>query len=380
MSRYLIKLIPGDTFFFSQENKYRKKRNGKIESDYYQRSAFFPQQTTVLGALRYTLLQKENQIPITNTGKAEELIGKLSFRIQENELKFGKIGKLSPGFIMNKSGKIYVKNPADLILDENEAKYLTKSDSLINSSIGDIPYFDNYQEKAGLSNFLYHSKKDFLPLEYDENEAPNGVFVPLEKIGITKNIRDKQGKRIDGKNSKAPEEGFYKQIFYRFNNNEYCFAFYANIDNDKLDGEKEYIVMGAERNPFIISFEKADENINLEQSIDFDSVNAPKIVLLSDAYIPDYNTGDFLFVISSNKTFRFLQTQVSDEKGYYSSDPLKKIKRARSDKFTLIEKGSVFYFSDDDKLQKFENKLKGENNGKVKNFFNIGYNHYKTIK
>ena len=54
MNKYLIKLKPLDTFFFGQENKYRKKLKDKeivTEADYFQKSAYFPQQTTLLGML-----------------------------------------------------------------------------------------------------------------------------------------------------------------------------------------------------------------------------------------------------------------------------------------------------------------------------------------
>ncbi|MCD4734595.1 MAG: hypothetical protein K8R53_01000, partial [Bacteroidales bacterium] len=82
MSKYLIKLSPVDTYFFGQENKYRKKhKEGKKETvaDYYQASLLFPQQTSILGLLRYYILQQNKQIPVKDKAFAEKLVGRQSF-------------------------------------------------------------------------------------------------------------------------------------------------------------------------------------------------------------------------------------------------------------------------------------------------------------
>ena len=75
MYTYLIKLTPLDKFFFGQ-----KKTFGDDNANYFVYSSHFPQQTTLLGLLRYQLLQiagedvfKDNKIQDTN--KAAKLIG-----------------------------------------------------------------------------------------------------------------------------------------------------------------------------------------------------------------------------------------------------------------------------------------------------------------
>lgn len=52
MATYLIKLTPLDKFFFGQ-----KKTFGDDNVNYVVYSSFFPQQTALLGLLRYQVLQ-----------------------------------------------------------------------------------------------------------------------------------------------------------------------------------------------------------------------------------------------------------------------------------------------------------------------------------
>ena len=379
MSKYLIKLQPLDTFFFGQENKYRKKKlkenKQKTETvaDYFQRSAYFPQQTALLGTLRYCLLQKNGQIPINNKDKALELIGERSFQAKEGTQDFGKIKSLSSVFIINQNKNLYFQNPKVLFLEKEKDDYnivpLKKSKQNIKSSLGSILYFENYVEKKGLNNFLIYSESDWLYMDYDKKEKPKGVFIEQEKIGITKS-----------KTGEAKEDSFYKQIVYKLNKG-FSFGFIAEID-DELDKYNSYVKLGADNSPFKISFGKW-EGGEIENEISLQNCNAPKIVLLSDAYLSDYNTKDFAFAISNTKTFRFLKTEVKEGHKYYSTDPLKKNNRNinRSDKYNLIERGSVFFFNDEEQLEEFVKKLNPDKiESSEKNFYQIGYNNYKIIK
>jgi len=369
MSKYLIKLKPVDTFFFSQENKYRKKK-GKYEAEYFQRSGYFPQQTTLIGMLRYYILLINGQIPITDKSKAESLIGKESFHITNKPLDFKMIKNISEVFIIDKENKKYIPNPKDYILkkqtqrdkEKTIIKRLEKNNLDIKTNFTDhFSYFPEFVEKEGISRFLFHKETDWLPYDYDEKENPHGVFIKLERIGITK---AKGGKTLDN--------GFYKQVFYKINN-PYSFGIIAEFDDD-FDLDKTikfpFVPMGTEKNIFHITFENADKL----QDIDIKTFNQPKIVLMSDAYIENHSHTDYDFAISQTKTFRFLETKVTSDSTYYSKDPLLKRNNSiqRSQKFNLFEAGSVFYFNDEKQMDKFYNKINNEN------FKKIGYN--KTLK
>jgi CRISPR-associated protein Cmr3 len=367
MTKYLIKLKPLDTFFFSQENKYRKKlkkdKSGKMvvatEADYFQTSAYFPQQTTLLGMLRYYILLKNKQIPIAEKTTAEKLIGGKSFDVGEPNPDFKTIKNLSAVFIIDENNNFYFQNPQDLILEEDKLVYLNKSLAPFKSNLSrEMLFFENYVEKDGLSNFLISSETDFLPYDFDKKEAKNGIFIKKEKIGITK--------KKDGETDK---NAFYKQVFYSLIKG-YSFGFIAELDD--LEEHTGIVSMGAEKSPFAISFKKFEGEI--ENKISLKTVNSPKIILLSDTYLSDYNTKDFQFAISSTKTFRFLKTEIKKGNRYYSSDPLKKEEIKRSVKYSLIERGSVFYFKDENQMNGFADKLKRESN-----FNQIGYNQHKKI-
>jgi CRISPR-associated protein Cmr3 len=376
MTKYLIKLEPLDTFFFGNENKYRKKTKFEkeedkdktlLKADYFQRSTYFPQQTTLLGTLRYCLIKKNGQIPIKNTDLTKKLIGEKSFDVSEIKPDFGKIINMSPVFIMTDKQEFYFQNPKDMVLKDGEPKYLEKAETTFRSSLNDETiFFPNYNEKDGLSSFLLNSEDKILPFDYDKKTAKEGVFIEQEKIGITK-----------GKDGKTRDNAYFKQIVYKLRKG-FSFGFIAEIDDD-LNGYKDIISMGAEKSPSRISFtEPADEPV--ENKIELRNYNGPKIVLLSDACLTEYSENDFLFAISETKTFRFLKTVVQTGYKYYSSDPLKKggggnKGMSRSSKYNLLERGSVFFFNDEDQMNKFSYKLKAETN-----FYQIGYNHHKIIK
>ena len=57
MATKLIKLTPLDAFFFGDENTF-----GMDNTSYYVRSRKLPQQTSLLGLLRYELLKKKGFI------------------------------------------------------------------------------------------------------------------------------------------------------------------------------------------------------------------------------------------------------------------------------------------------------------------------------
>jgi CRISPR-associated protein Cmr3 len=57
MAKYLIKLYPIDRYFFGSDVTF-----GADNSNYFVRSVYFPQQTTLLGMLRYYLLLQNNML------------------------------------------------------------------------------------------------------------------------------------------------------------------------------------------------------------------------------------------------------------------------------------------------------------------------------
>ncbi len=357
MTKYLIELTPVDMFFFGTENRYRpRKHKGapKFEADYFQRSAKFPQQTTVLGALRYLILQENGQIPITNNDEAKNLIGPSGFQINNgNKLKYGAIQYLGPVYLRN-DNDFYMPAPKNLFIGENGELIWGKPEKKENVSTnqpGTFLYFKDYTEKKGIADdVLVNIQNMNKRLKYKD------VYVEVEKVGI---------------NIKQEEDAYYKQISYKFKpKQKLSFVLMAKWDETiwkPVEGKKYLLPIGAEKQMFTVRFKKYNDE--LQPVFSKNNSTFPYIILLSDAYI-EQNTSDFSIV--SQKSFRFLKSNVQNTNNYSRWNSSGAI--LRSKRYTLFERGSVFYFLDDIKLNDF---VKKQLKSKLE-FCQIGYNHYIT--
>ena len=123
MSKYLIKLKPIGKYFFGGDmtfevgDKSNKDYNSKYSS-YIIVSNKFPQQTSLLGMLRYLLLTKSPEVfslvknQITNKSDAANVIGQASFSVmpdhkldEKQDSRFGKIVSIGPCFLLHEYSK-----------------------------------------------------------------------------------------------------------------------------------------------------------------------------------------------------------------------------------------------------------------------------------
>jgi len=348
-------------FFFGQETKYRpRKEDGEVkyQADYFQRSAYFPQQTTLLGALRYLLLQINGQIPIKDEDKAKKLIGPESFSLTQNgeEKKYGKIKTIGPVFLMmenknNDQKMFYMPAPKD-INTENKRHLQFEF-----SSSESFPVIHQYDEKDGLAHLLV-DLADFnclLPYEREEDQTMEDYFfVPVEKVGIDKYKTD---------------DAFYKQILFKFNpEKDIYFVFEAELDEDAgiKPGIKYYVPTGAEKQLFIWEFTENEEIPPITYQIARNGKALPAVLLTSDAYIPADISDMVHFAVSDNKPFRFLSSKVEKNRKYGKFNFPKK--------YQLYERGSIFFFKNDDNRKKFINLLSSQSE-----FTQIGYNQFINL-
>ncbi|MDH7903370.1 type III-B CRISPR module-associated protein Cmr3 [Porphyromonas gingivalis] len=409
MYTYLIKLTPLDKFFFGQ-----KKTFGDDNANYFVYSSHFPQQTTLLGLLRYQLLQiageevfKDNKIQ--DEHKAGELIGKQSFSpFVKDKLQFGIIQSLSPVFIIDKKekdekeyflpvGRRFQKEEEDLY----ELLHLSCKE-------GCPPTFDEYKPKKGLASCWLSSNGTTLLNEED-------FFTKDERIGIRK---DYEGATND--------DAFFRQRYYRFKNfkkvvedeegneckqppvreHDFCFATVLEtekaIEHEKLNGRIVYL--GGERQPFLmeISEEKKASDLtigsstftaetyykslfktfklNIESSTLTSDEKHYTVVLLSDAMIDPDHLSKVRFASTEVKDFACLLTHVGTQKFYNKENKrqtqyLKESATALSLQKELYARGSVFYFDTKEQANQFCEDLE-----KVPNFHTIGYNHAIIIE
>lgn len=377
MSKYQITLTPVDKFFFGGDMTFKVNTNSEFDNERYSsyiiKSSLFPQQTSLLGMLRFLILRHDkkafNGANIIDQAEAEKLIGPKSFSVNTDghqKNNFGKISSIHHVRIrrITKGKKKYDKESIatiDMSIDLEFAPFFGEisfdqattgkynfdnNNVLHNISIPDIKK-EEYSAKNGLDVFLTDGLKKYT---LDE------IFVEDHRIGVDRDIYT--GKTADG--------ALFKQISYRFNNEKtyYCFVFDADLeieDMEKYSGE--LVTVGGDNSQFVINISK-----KIEENHDIDSLNNA-VYLLSPTYLTREEARMAKFAVTKLMPFRFLKSNMyEDAKAYHIVGG----KMKRSTRYELYEPGSVFYFDSETQKQNFIQKIEEK-----KEFTQIGYNEYK---
>ena len=360
MSKYQITLTPIDKFFFGGEMTFQVGGDEKDEyntqfKSYIIKSTMFPQQTSLLGMLRFLILRNGGKDVfsnghITNKDNAKKLIGERSFSVNEThcENHFGVIKGIS--HVKIRKTKDNVTKDLEYAPLFKELKFDKASNGTYNLKDFSIPNIskEEYKAKDGLSTLLTDGKNTY---KFDD------VFKEDRRIGIDRNI--KTGKTDDG--------ALFKQISYRFNTEiaDYCFVFEADVD-DSIDLEnydRQVISVGADNSQFVLGISKEVREFEVNNSM----TNA--LYLLSPTFLSREEVRKATFAITNLMSFRFLSFEMEAVESYHV---LKNRDTARSDRYELYAPGSVFYFSDEVQKQSFIKSIEDK-----KEFRQIGYNEYK---
>lgn len=347
MSSYLITLKPTGKFFFGGEMTFQV---GKVKdsdfnecfSSYIIESNLFPQQTSLLGMLRFLILKnagetvfKDNKI--VDKEKAAERIGKCSFSTDASHQRkdYGWIHSISACFLMNGAEPIE-KTALGLGYSFD---FGTADLAWVNGKQVAIPCSD-YDPKKGLENNMY---------DYFQKDL---------RMGIKK---DYEGRK---RGNDEEEKALYKQINYRFKeeHNDLKFAFYADVDSEldlaQYDGQS--VSLGADSSIFVINIKRCEEpqqNLSKEK----------EVILCSPSFLEDKDLEPVAYAVTQTISFRCLETTVETE----SYNRLHwKVKR--SEKKNLYDSGSRFFFATQEDKEKFINALNS-----YEEFVQIGYNRYK---
>lgn len=408
MSNYLIKLKPIGKFFFGGDMTFfvgRAKKPIKGEvlsakeeeevkfnaqySSYIIKSEKFPQQTSLLGMLRFLLLRNykdhvlfdisKNKIKEGMVGEVERVIGTSSFIAKEDGStnKYGLIEKISPCFLM-KGDNIITRLPMDYSLetiDLSTCNTLSYNDSsialkeVLTEEKDKDDKYKKYSAKDGFSvRYGFVSKdekgKDEVTI-YDEKE----IFIEDQRIGISRNIET----------GKTEENALYKQINYRLAD-DFCFAFFASIDIDDITPYNNQIVLlGADSSQFVIQIdslngEEANAKNLPEISLPSSNVSVAdgycKVVLTSPTIVDKEKAKLADFAITETIPFKYMKTRVDQKEEYHRLSGIK-----HSDKVELFQTGSVFYFRSENKATVFIQEIEEH-----KEFRQIGYNHFSSNK
>lgn len=406
MAHYLIELKPISSFFFGTEDP--KSDDEKV--NYFQRSAYFPQQTALLGMIRFQLLKQYGLLPINdNTDMASRLIGEKSFHVSSELPSFGVINSLSPLMLLkddnkeddikegdNKEEAYYLFDKSYVRYSDDEKRVKLKlemnNQASLRSENHNIPAMPLLVlDRNGEPSVKYIAKYPFVS-EFDtvqrnkakeEDTKMDSLFHSKEQVGIEKSP--------DG----VTKEDAYYKMEYKTLEKGWKFGFVVDLNDDlikkliedskkgsnqlskddlKRDLKGDFVVLGKERSTFKMSVTKIDKKKRdalLGQSeIEYPQDNNNdmyKISLLSDTYIDDekkfYKHTSFANIDTID--FNNIFFKVSPKDNRYDSKPKKGGRRK------LIKRGSEIFTKEPETLIRM---IKEDEIARC--FYKIGYNHF----
>ena len=425
---YRIKLTPVDKFFFGGDMTFQVAKNKEDEknnfnhlySSYIIQSNQFPQQTSLLGMLRFLILSnagdnvfKDNKI--INATEAAKLIGINGFSA-DGKNDFGAIKKITHVRILRNDDELEFAPLSGSINMGNPEQWANGTYNLGILSIPNVNK-DQYNAKHGLEALMlpitcldsyYETMRNWETIRkeiLEETELPkppyrlSDIFIPDRRVGIARNAST--GKTSDG--------ALFKQISYRFNNNEanHCFVFEAEVELENFEKYSGKMVnVGGDNSQFIIDINEIKEFKNAESK----NYNNVAVLILSPTYLTREDVkNNTLFAVTRLMPFRFLREKntISNSQNHQSKSSRKALfslfikkednktnsqeehnkedgltyhilnsKLERGERYELYAPGTVFYIGNDEKKRRnFINALESKNNFRL-----IGYNEYKLIE
>lgn len=351
MSKYLITLTPTGKFFFGGDMTFmigddeNDSYNEKYSS-YYIKSNHFPQQTSLLGMLRFLILKNDakafdvSKNKIINPTEAEKLIGKEGFRDEGKDRNYGKIKGIGPCFIMDGD------NPVELNCLGHKCDFKIKDGKLTSS-------------------------------KYDPKEGISSIYEDVFKVDLRNGIM---------KNDSHEDKALFKQENCRFNNKKkvkaegdeevkvdahYKFAFVAEVDEtlNICKYDKQSVTIGADSSVFSIGITSIDNETNDFVKASKGEIKEEVVILTSPSYITKEEVQLANSAITEITPFRYIKTNINTAN--YHNVKKRTDKNGMEEKFNLYDRGSVFFFDDENKRNKFCEKLKSHTN-----WHQIGFNHF----
>lgn len=365
MSNYLVTLTPIDKFFFGADMMFSVKGQDERYSSYIIESLMFPQQTSLLGMLRFLLLKNAadlfdgSNIRHDKKDDVEKLIGPTSFSVKnagKETNDFGKIKRLHRCFVRCETSDGQIHNLDFLGFDSQYSSgNALDIKCCINGREVSLPNLKDYSAKTEYKRVLSDGS---MKLNLED------VFIEDRRIGIQRDI-------YTGETS---DSGLFKQISYRFNNKDckYSFAFYLEADLDNLDKYSGQVVsVGADSSQFVIAVTPA----KISDIPDVEDADECKLILKSPAYIDADTVSMADWMFTDTIPFRFLETSVRMTDNYSvlsrKHDGKELVAPKRSTKYELYAGGSVFHFESSEIKKDFIAKL-----ASYEGFRQIGYNEF----
>lgn len=373
MPYYQIELTPMGAYYFGDEKSFNSDNN----ANYFVKSRRWPQQTTLLGALRYDILQR-NGLLQKNPGQkldaaAEHFIGKKGFRNTQKG-DYGQIKRIS-AVQLKYEDDVYIAAPMDAKMKQQSStviSYASLKEEPLDTSLPTIQTAEGkaWSAKQGTVDGLVKEKEATTSTSliewYDKEKNP---LVSSERVGIIK-------KRKDDEDSK----GFYRQLRYKMKPG-WSFVLYAEIDDDGLENNytqqpNSSFPMGGERVPFRLKATRLGGQPKEFEDVSSSPAKACRVLLTSDAHVEDISAlldTTSLSIMGDPMDFRAIFTSVEQTEQYNNLSArgvTQKSHRARfSSLLQMIPRGSVFHVEPDD-WQKFQALIHTNNSA----WTQIGYN------
>ncbi|MEM7374540.1 MAG: type III-B CRISPR module-associated Cmr3 family protein [Bacteroidota bacterium] len=394
---HFVRLFPQGNYFFGNENY----SDSEQRAFYFQKSRAFPQQTTLLGLIRYQLLlQNDMLVPEKGrkriaSNKAAALIGDTSFAPLSRESSeipsFGAIEAISPVLLVRNNGSQYAPFPAFKDWEKDENKWsvsehtfhvpaLKESPPKLRASLSKTNYLNSFPQWGA-----YDVKKD---IEWGFRNLEDGSFLPYgavfettePQIGIYKTQKLTHRQKKD----RREREGFFKMHFQRMKK-EYGFGFYLRLDLLRLDPLQKIqlesqaaVIIGKERSVFRMEVEEVGNVLAPLPSLQPSFTSGNRIWLAGPARLDLSRVYEFCqTVVSREISFRCIQTSVRNTNNYHGKLSRQKQQASPflSQRYNLLDAGSLLVLKtslSQDEQDRFSEILADPV------FSSIGYNHYLT--
>lgn len=336
---YLCTIKPIGEYFFGGEHIF--DLYGK-EKSYYIRSERLPNQSTLIGMLRFLVLSKQgllNDIEMASRtslkARQQEMIGDKGFNISqagESRVDYGEILNISPAFLIREksNGKKlhrWVPTPFNHVKGESVYSSFKMGNGYYTDISGKSVVPLNYKAKNGLTDSFF---------DIDDSSHP-----VVECCGQDAIFSFEEFTRISRSN---PDNGFFKKEYIRLNE-EYSIAFYCEVKTPQVLPSREILYLGQDKSAFMFRCTEKGIGANCDPVKSFvnqfsslaECPDADVYYAMSDIYLPDgINRQGLLYSIVKTKSFRTLNEAFG--KDYRSS-------KRRSRQYQLIQSGSVFYLA-----------------------------------
>lgn len=358
MKNYLLKITPLEPFTFGGENGFSFEEIG-YKGTYYMKSGIAPEQTTIIGMIRYLLLKSEGKLNSSFSYSEEEkrdiaaICGPATFSFEpEGPQNFGYIKSISPLFIIDEDDGIYIKNPfcnkakkPEGSDDSYKALKLMNLSTQIDCSKGEGFSFPSEKEDGYNAKDGYGSGYICINANKPENQRlkeSKDFFKTSNLVGNSKNTQKK-------------DDCFFKREVITMKNAS--FGVYLKLDDNAAELISGAIVyMGKKKSAFRVDVKQVPETVTLQEQAEafFASYSLAEkwYYCLSDV-LPQGRIEYKNFGITESKLIRNLKTDYSN----------KGMNRKGQKRYPLVAAGSVFYGEISIALQIDNYELK-----------NVGYN------